>query len=178
MKRNSTRALVSSLALVLAAWLVPATQAEARSFAGKIVTSDKRIPTSAKSKSAYYQQLRKQSRTQFREDKNKQWVIHYAAFFRQPLNDLEVTIKLYDVTGKQRRLVASFEQWLNTRGQKEIISQLKLDREKFGVNRDILMTVENRNRVIASGKFKIVGEAERYKGRVDFSEEEANSSAP
>lgn len=174
----SLRSLVSAMAFSLLISTLAVDHAEARGFAGKIVTSDKRIPTSAKSKKAYYAKLRKQSRDKFWENKEKkQWKIYYAAFFKRPLNDLEVTVKIYDMT-EGRRLVAAYEQWLQTRGQKEIISFIKLDREKFGVNRQILMTVENRGRVLASGKFKILGEAEKYSGKVDFSEEETKSSAP
>ncbi len=35
------------------------------------------------------------------------------------------------------------------------------------------MTIENRGKVYASARFKIVGEGERFTGKVDFSEEEA-----
>ena len=165
--------LAAALAMVVAA---SATALAGNTpFDGQIVTSDKRIPTSAKSKSAYFSQLRKQKRVKFQEDKEKkQWKIHFAAFFRKPLNDLEVTIKIYDVTDKKPHLRTAFESYLSDRGQKELISNITLDREKFGVNRDILMVVENGGRKLAEGKFKIVGEGEKYKGVVDFSDEEAS----
>jgi hypothetical protein len=143
-------------------------------FAGQILTSSKRFPMSARSQASYVKQLRAQSAKRFQEDKKHQrWRIHYAAFFRRPLNDLEVTIKLYDVSGRERHQLAAFEQFLDRRGQRSIISSLTLDRERFGVNKEILMTVENRGRVLASGKFRILGEAERYSGKVEFTEEEA-----
>lgn len=167
---------VATLSLVVSAFA--ASSANADPFAGKIVTSDKRIPTSASSKSAYHKKLRQQSKTQFWENKEtKEWKIYYAAFFKQPLNDLEVTIKIWDTTEGSRRMVAAYEQWLESRKQKEIISYITLDREKFGVNRQLLMTVENRGRVLAQGKFKILGQAEKYSGKVEFSEEEAKASS-
>lgn len=178
MTRYGMRALVLGIGLVLAAsigitgWSTG--EAFAGPFDGKIVTSKKRIPQSARSKKAYFAQLRKQSSSSFEENKEKkEWKIHFAAFFKRPLNDLEVTIKLYDITGKQRHLKSSFEQFLSSRGEQTVISYIKLDRQQFGVNRHILMTVENRGRVLASGKFKILGEAEKFSGKVDFSEEEA-----
>ena len=173
MTRYSMRALVLGigLALVTTAWQANDTQADP--FDGKIVTSKKRIPMHAKSKRAYFAKLRKLDTDSFKEnEEKKEWKIYFAAFFRKPLNDLEVTIKLYDVTDKQRHMRASFEQYLSGRGQKNVISHLSIDREKFGVNREILMTVENRGRVLASGKFKILGEAERFSGKVEFTEEE------
>lgn len=157
-----------------AALAVPSLAHAGTPFDGKVVTSAKRIPLSAKSKQAYYAKLRQQSSSRFQENKEKKaWKVHFAAFFKQPLNDLEVTIKLYDVTDKEKHLKASFEQYLDGRGQTSVISHVDLDREHFGVNRKILISVENRGRVLAQGKFEILGEAEKYSGKADFTEEEA-----
>jgi hypothetical protein len=166
--------LALGLALALAAVLaMPAAANAGTPFDGKVVTSAKRIPLSANSKQAYYAKLRKQSATKFQEDKDKKaWKVHFAAFFKQPLNDLEVTIKLYDVTDKPKHLKASFEQFLDGRGQTTVISHVDLAREQFGVNRKILITVENRGRVLAQGTFEIHGEAEKYSGKADFTEDE------
>lgn len=177
MNRISRRALILAGALTIAFALGNTALAGKTPFDGKVVTSHKRIPTSAKSKKAYFAKLRKQKRTKFQENKEKkQWKIYFAAFFKRPLNDLEVTIKLYDVTDKTPHLKSAFESYLSDRGQTELISYLKLDREKFGVNRDILMVVENRGRKLAQGKFKIVGEAEKFKGKVDFTDEETKGN--
>ena len=175
MTRIHLRTLVLGLGVALAAaLLIPAEVRAGTPFDGKIVTSAKRIPTSASSKQAYHSKLRAQSATKFKEDKeSKEWKIYFAAFFKQPLNDLEVTIKLYDVTDKQKHMKAAFEQFLDGRGQTTLISHVKLDREHFGVNRKILMTVENRGRIRAQGTFEIQGEAEKFSGKADFTEEEA-----
>ncbi|WP_428269839.1 hypothetical protein [Haliangium sp.] len=169
------RALVFGLGLTFVAAVASDREALARGpFDGKIVTSQKRIPVSARSQKAYYAKLRKQSSKKFQEDTDKkQWKVYFAAFFKKPLNDLEVTIKLYDVTDrKQPHLRASFEQFLDGRGQTSLVSYVKLERETFGVNRRVRMTVENRGRVLAETTFEILGEAEKYSGKVDFSEEE------
>lgn len=143
-------------------------------FSGQIVTSKKRIPTSAKSPSAYVKKIRKAKATKFQEDKkNKSWKIYFAAFFRKPLNDLEVTVKLYDVSSGRRHLITSFEQYTEGRGQRTLISSVKLEREYFGVNKKILMTMESRKSgVLAQGTFHILGEAEKFSGSVDFTDEE------
>lgn len=175
MKTLHLRPLVLGLGLALVAALaIPAAAHAGTPFDGKVVTSAKRIPLSAKSKQAYYAKLRQQSAVKFQEDKEKKaWKVHFAAFFKQPLNDLEVTIRLYDVTDKQKHLKASFEQFLDGRGQTSVISHVDIDREHFGVNRKLLISVENRGRVLAQGTFEILGEAEKYSGKADFTEEEA-----
>ena len=148
-----------------------------RVFAGKIMTSDKKFPTYAKSPGAYTSAIRKQSKTQFWEDKQKQtWRIHFAAFFKKPLNDIEVVVKLYDVSNRQKQFLASFEQYLDQRGQRALLSYFTLDRKQVGVNKQVLMTLEVRGQVVATGKFKILGQAERFTGKVDFSDEDTRSN--
>ncbi len=150
-----------------------AEMAEARNpekvFRGQVITSKKRIPTSAKSKSAYVKKLRKAKSTRFMENKKtKSWKIYFAAFFRKPLNDLEVTVKLYDVTTGRRHLVNSFEQYTDGRGQMSLISSIKLEREYFGVNKKIMIVMESRKSVLAQGTFHILGVADKHSGSVDF----------
>ena len=142
-------------------------------FAGKIVTSDKKFPMRAKSGSAFVSAIRRQTKASFMEDKAKQtWKIYFAAFFRKPLNDIEVVVKLYDDGQPGRPMVASFEQYLGERGQRALLSDFVLERKLVGVNRDLKMTIEVGGQVVASGKFKILGEAERFTGKVDFSADE------
>jgi len=143
-------------------------------YAGKIITAKKRIPTSAKSTQAYISQLKKVKTDKFIEDKaKKEWRIYFAAFFKRPLNDLEVTVKFYDITTGPKHMIASFEQYLEGRGQRTLLSKAILERKFFGVNKLIYMTIENRGQVLASTKFKILGEGEKYSGKVDFTEDEA-----
>lgn len=174
---RSVRALILGLAATFVVALVSPAEAGRKPedvFGGSILTSSKRFPTNAKSVSQYIGKLKKQRKDKFWEDKEKErWKIYFAAFFKKPLNDLEVTVKLYDVTDGSKRLVASFEQYLDTRGQRSIISSIKLKRDEFGVNRQIMMVIENRGKRLALGKFKILGKAKQYSGKVDFSEEEA-----
>lgn len=144
-------------------------------FKGKIMTSSKRYPLSAKSKAAYVAAIKKQSAVSFKEDKEKQqWKIYFAAFLSRPLNDVEYVIKFYDVTSGTQQLLGAAENFNDERGQKTIVSNIVLEKKSFGVNKQILMTIENRGTVYATGKFKILGEGERFTGKVNFSEEEAS----
>ena len=40
------------------------------------------------------------------------------------------------------------------------------------------MTIENKGKVYASTRFKILGEGEHYSGKVNFSDDEANGKEP
>jgi len=172
--------LAAAFGLILAGGLAGApSSAEAnpeKVFRGQILTSKKAFPTKAKSKRAYTKKLKKLRTTRFKEDtETKSWKIHYAAFFRKPLNDLEVTVKLYDVTGGKKKLINSYEQYLDRRGERSVISNITLEREFFGVNRKIMMVMENRKYILAMAKFWIVGEGEKYSGEVDFTKDDSKS---
>lgn len=147
-------------------------------FAGRVMLSDKYFPRSAKSLAAFNAQVRKQSKANFLEDKEKKnWKIYFAAFLKTPLNDVEYLVKIYELTGRGQQLVATVEQFTDSRGQYSLLSSIILDRKLAGVNKQLLMVVEAKGRTLASARFKILGEGDRYSGKVDFSEDEANGGA-
>ena len=169
------RAIVLSLFLVFS--FVTAASADDlpnRVFNGKIMTSAKRYPTSAKSQSAYVAAIRKQSTSNFMEDKTDHtWMVYFAAYLKKPLNDVEYTIKFYELGGSGQRLLGTSDQFNDERGQKTIVSKIKLDKKSFGVNKQLLMTIENKGTGYASARFKILGEGEKFSGKVIFSEYES-----
>jgi hypothetical protein len=145
-----------------------------RVFNGRIMTSAKRYPTTAKSQSAYVAVIKKQSTSNFAEDKaDHSWMIYFAAFLKRPLNDVEYSIKFYELTGGGQRLLGTSDQFNDERGQKTIVSKIKLEKKSFGVNKELLMTIENKGTVYASTRFKIIGEGEHFSGKVNFSEDDA-----
>lgn len=166
--------LVASVWLFATASPAAAQRGPEKVFAGKIITSDKAFPSSAKSPSAYVAAIKKQSKTSFAEDKaSGQWKIHFAAFLKAPLPDLEIEVKLLEVSGKSQTLITSFEQFTDARGQRAIISKMVLDKKQVGVNKELVMIMDYRGKVLASGRFRIVGEGEKATGKVDFSEGES-----
>jgi hypothetical protein len=149
-----------------------------QAFAGRIMMSSKRFPLQAKSPSAYTAAIRKQSQTSFLEAKDSHsWKIYFAGFLKAPLNDLEYVIKVYELTGKAQQLLVSFDQFTSERGQQTIVSNMTLEKKQVGVNKELMMTMENKGKVLASTRFKILGEGEHYSGKVDFSEDEASGKA-
>ena len=145
-------------------------------FGGKVMLSDKPFPTAAKSPGAYISEVKKQAKTRFTEDKEKKhWKIHYAAFFKKPVNDLEITVKFVDVTAGGSRIVDSYEQFLEKRGQRVITGNFKLQKwdGKYDPNSRIHLIIESKGKTVAEARFDIEGEGKKYKGKVEFSEDEA-----
>ena len=143
-------------------------------FKGRIMMSSKRFPLNARSKDAYIAQVRKQASSNFQEDREKKaWKIYFAAFLKAPLNDVEYVIKFYELGKGPPQLLGTSEAFNDERGQKTIVSKIKLDKKQMGVNKELQMTIENKGKVLASGRFKIIGEGEKFTGKVNFSEDEA-----
>lgn len=177
----SRASFVAATAVVLALFAAPRPavaggKSPEKVFAGKVILSSKRFPTYSKSASAYISAIRKLSKTSFMEDKSTgSWKIYFAAFLNKPLDDLEILVKLYDVTGRTKSVLATFEQFVDQRGQRTIISEFTLSREQVGVNKEIVIELDYKGRRMAAGQFRILGEAEKYSGKVDFSEDDTKS---
>lgn len=145
---------------------------------GKIYVSSKRFPTanaSARTYSVgtYVSKIKNNNKTKLWENKDKKsWKVYYAAFFKKPYNGLDVTITFYDTTEGGKRYVTSFELFLDTRKQTSIIANVELERVQFGVNKKILMVMQGNGRTLATAKFQLLGEAEKYTGKVDFSDDD------
>ncbi len=170
------RASIVVSSLLITALMFAARPADAnpnKVFAGRIMMSEKRYPTQAKSAAAYTAQIKKQSKASFFEDKEKKaWTIHFIGFLKTPLNDVEYIVKIYEL-GRGQQLLSSFEQFTDERGQKTLTSKVILERKSFGVNKELLITMENKGKVLASGRLKILGEGDKFTGKVNFSEDEA-----
>ena len=176
----SVRTVLVSSALIFGVLTLAAARPAAaddpnKVFAGKIILSSKRLPLTAKSPSAYVAAIKKLSQSNFTEDKaNHSWKIYCAGFLKSPLNDLEYVVKIYELTGKSQQLLSSFDQYTDERGQKTITTMVTLEKKMFGVNKQLMMTVESKGKVLASGMFKILGEGEKFSGKVNFSDDEAD----
>ncbi|MGE3547323.1 MAG: hypothetical protein AB7L28_25580, partial [Kofleriaceae bacterium] len=84
---------------------------------------------------------------------------------------------IYELSGRGQQQLGTNEQFTDERGQTALMSNMRLERKSFGVNKQLLVTIENKGKVLASGRIKILGEGEKYTGKVDFSEEEAAHGA-
>jgi hypothetical protein len=169
------RALFIALAFVLVAGGGTAhADKVSKKFGGQVLLSDKKFPSKAKSPAAYISKLNKQKKAKFWENKEtKEWHLYFAAFFKSPLADPEYTIKFVDDRGQL--IGTPFEQYSES-GETSLLSDITLDRKTFGVNKRIMIVIEQGGRKIAAGKFQILGEAEHYSGKVDFSEDDTKGN--
>lgn len=169
--------IAAALGLVVALGRPAAARNPEDVFRGHIITSSKSIPTYARSKKAYIAKLRKLKTTRFWEDKaKKRWKVYYTAFFTHPLNDLQVKIKIYDVSSGGQHLMSSFEQYVDRRGTRSLTSDVTLDRSDFGVNKKLLMVMESHGHALASARFAILGQGPHYTGKVDFSADDTKGN--
>jgi hypothetical protein len=174
--RRHVLASLTVLALVSAGLVAHAAKKPEDVFGGRVIVSDKSFPLESKSAQAYIASVKKQSKDRFMEDKEKgQWKVYYAAFFKKPLNDLEVKCTIYDVTDGSQRFIDSWDEYLAERGQRVIIGNVKLKRQegKVNPNSKILIVMESHGSIVATASFYIIGEAKKFSGKVEFSEDEA-----
>jgi hypothetical protein len=176
MKLAARFALVVGLAVVCSS-------ADARRpedvFRGQIIILKKPLPLKFKNPEHFIAEVkRNQIEHVWPQDKEeKAWKIEYAAFFAQPLNDVQAEVKFFDVTnrGKKPRFVTSDSQYTSKRGERVLFNSIVVEKgeELFHTNHKYLMRLESQKRIIASATFVLRGKGPRYSGKVTFSEEDA-----
>jgi hypothetical protein len=177
------------LALILAPILAALVFAQARPslaakpedvFKGKIIICKKRLPLRFSSGGAFISAIQsaktdKIMPTEEKDAEHGTWDLEYIGFFAQPLNDSEIQIKFYDITGGERRYVAGDPQYTRERGSRIFSSSIQLAKPEFDVRKHYMMTMESRGRVIATTSFWLLGKGAQYSGKVEFSDAEARS---
>ncbi len=159
------------LVLALAAALPAAAHAQSPNvaFAGRIMCSDQRFPGSANNPGAYTAAIRRQAKSNFYERKGS-WRIYTAAFLSQPLDDVEYVVKVYELRGRQQQLLTSFDQYADQRGERTVLSNMDLRQNQVGANKQVLLTLESKGKVLASTQVKLLSaNGQHYTGKVDFS---------
>jgi hypothetical protein len=149
-------------------------------FKGKIIITKGRLPMKFSSQGAFVAALQKQKTdkiwpTEESGEDHGIWNIEYIAFFAQPLNDSEIQVKFYDITGGDRRYVAGDPQYTREKGSRIFGSSIQLAKPEFDVRKHYMMTVESRQRVIASTSFWLLGKGANYSGKVEFSDSETKA---
>jgi hypothetical protein len=139
---------------------------------GKIIISDKPLPMKWNSVGGYVSQLKGLNRSSLWYDKKSgKLTLQYAAFFAKPVEDVQVNLVLYDITGGQHVMKVSTENFM-TRGDRVLFNSVVFDKEDIEGNKKYMMTIEDRRRVIASGTFILRTEGPHYSGKVTFSDDE------
>jgi hypothetical protein len=144
---------------------------------GRIIISDKRLPTSWNSPSSYVSQLKGLNKgTLWYDKKSGKLTVQYAAFFARPVNDVQVMLTLTDITNGAHQQKATTEQFL-ARGDRVIFNSVEFDKEDIEGNKKYLMTIATRGQVIATGTFILREEGPHYSGKVTFTDDETKSGS-
>ncbi|MCS6913363.1 MAG: hypothetical protein RMK29_02610 [Myxococcales bacterium] len=145
---------------------------------GTMIISDRPLPTRWTNASAYAAQLRSMNRGSiFYDKKTGKAQVYYGAFFAQPVNDVQVNFVIYDITSGYAAKVkkGSWEAFMGRKGERVLFNSVELDKEDLEMNRKYLFAIESNHRIIAKGEVILRGEAPRYSGKVEFTEEEARA---
>ncbi|MEK6607039.1 MAG: hypothetical protein AABZ30_05195 [Myxococcota bacterium] len=141
-------------------------------FKRQVVITTKRFPMRFASASAMESFLRSNRKEHIWPEKDGTWKFEFMSFFAEPLEDFMVTVKLFDVTGSERRQVTAYDENTGERGLRSLHSSITLEKPEFQPNRRYELVVTNRGRVLAQTKFVLRGQGEKYSGKVEFSDEE------
>lgn len=142
---------------------------------GHMFISDSSFPLKWTSAAEYASRLKKLHKERlFYDKKTGKLTIYYAAFFASPVNDVQVDFVIYDITGGANAKVkkGSWEAFLGRKGERAIFNSVELDKEDIEMNKKYLFAIESRRVIIAKGELTLHGEAPKYSGKVDFSEED------
>jgi hypothetical protein len=139
---------------------------------GKIIISDKSLPMRWSSVSSYVAQLKGLNKgTLWYDKKTGKLTVQYAAFFAQPVADVQVNLVIYDVTNGAHTQKISTENFMQ-RGDRVLFNSVVFDKEDIEGNRKYMLTIEDRRRIIASGTVILREEGPHYSGKVSFTDEE------
>jgi hypothetical protein len=100
--------------------------------------------------------------------------VYYAAFFKDPVNDVQVNFVIYDITNGPNAKVkkGAWEAFLGRKGERAMFNSVEIDKEDIEMNKKYLFAIESKSRIIAKGEITLRGELPKYSGKVEFSEED------
>lgn len=143
---------------------------------GQVIISDKPLPTKWSSVSSYVAQMKGLNKsTLWYDKKSGKLTVQYAAFFAQPVSDVQVNLVLYDVTGGGRVQKISTENFMQ-RGDRVLFNTVVFDKEDLEGNRKYMIAIEDRHRIIASGHFTLREQGPHYSGKVSFTDDETKET--
>ncbi len=174
-----TRTAIGWLLTLCVLAMAPAAQAKGPKpedlLKGKVIVSDKMLPMSWNSVGSYVTQLKGLNRDAIWYDKKTgKLKIYYAAFFAAPVNDVQVELRLIDITAGAHNQIVSTEQFM-TKGERVLFNSVELDAQDVPGNKKYLMAIEWRHKPIAQTTFTLRIEGPKYSGKVTFSEDETKA---
>ena len=122
-----------------------------------------------------YPEMKRTPTTAYEEKKTGKIQIYYAAFFADPVNDLEVNFVVYDITNgvANQNKKGSWEAFLGRKGERVLFNSIELDKEDFEMNKKYRFVIEFKRKPLAYADVMLIGEGPKYSGKVEFTEDEA-----
>lgn len=140
---------------------------------GQLFISDAPFPSKWTSPAQYASKVKSShKKSLFYDKKTGKLQVYYAAFFAEPVNDVQVNFVIYDITDPTRLKKGSWEAFMGRKGDRVLFNSVELDKEDIEMNKKYLFAVEYRRKIIAQGELILKGEGPKYSGKVDFSEED------
>ncbi|HND09351.1 MAG TPA: hypothetical protein PKL17_16005 [Pseudomonadota bacterium] len=142
---------------------------------GQLIISDSSFPLKWTSAAEYASRLKKLHKSSlFYDKKTGKLTIYYAAFFAQPVNDVQVNFVIYDITNgaNAKAKKGAWEAFLGRKGERALFNSVELDKEDIEMNKKYLFAIESGRQIIAKGEITLRGELPKYSGKVEFSEED------
>jgi hypothetical protein len=169
MRVASVRAFGVAIVMLLATARFAAAEAPDKVFAGTIVASAKAFAPAAKTDTETVAAIKKQAAVTFAENKaDHTWTVFLVGYFKAPVDDVEYLLKVHDLSNKTAVLMTA-NKYLPARGATVASTKIVLDKDKVGVNKELLVTMEVKGKVLATTRLRIVGEYEKGgTGTVDF----------
>lgn len=155
-------------------------------LAGQLIVSDSSFPTRWTSPSEFANACKKKRKDSLhfaKKTENSKTTyppvqIYYAAFFQKPVPDVEVRFVLYDITNgiQNKAKKGSWEAFLSKKGDRVLFNSVELDKEDlFGddtATRKYMFAIEYRGQILAKSEMKLTAEAQKFSGKVEFSDED------
>jgi hypothetical protein len=175
-RRSFLSGLLGGLVLVAAAGSASAKGGAPEDILkGTMIISDAPLPTRWTSPAEYAGRLRKLHKTSLNYDKKTGKVqVYYAAFFASPIDDVQVNFVIHDITNgvASKAQKGSWEAFLGRRGERVLFNSVELDKEDLEMNKKYLFTIEYKRQILAKSELVLRGEAPKYSGKVEFTDEE------
>lgn len=169
---HRTAFALSATLMLLAPALAHARAEPADALKGRVIMTERSIPNSWNSVGGYVAQLKGMNKETFWYDKKTGKVtVQYAAFFAKPVNDVQVMLVIYDITGGAHTQKISTENFIN-HGDRVLFNSVTFDKEDLEGNKKYLFAIEYKHRVIASTVIILRMEGPHYSGKVSFTDDE------
>lgn len=142
---------------------------------GQLFISDSSFPTRWSSVADFVSRVKKNHKSSLTYDKKtKKLQVYYAAFFSQPVDDYQVNFVIYDITnGVQGKIKkGSWEAFMGRKGERVLFNSVELDQEDLEMNKKYMFAIQRGSSILAKGEIILRGEAPKYSGKVDFTEED------